>query len=220
MGKQSTKQPAKPLTKQGLTPLIIGGIFIVALFAFEIFNFDTTRYALANLLGDVRFVGIGWATILAIAFCGIDLAGLLRFFVNETEGDEPANEVWYLLGAWLLGATLNALMTWWAVSLVLLNHDLGNEVLNRAQLLEYVPIFVAVMVWLTRILFIGSFTVAGQSLFNWGDLGVLEGLARPMPLREPVRQTPLRQHSRRPGRGRPMPATMQAKGHQTEERGE
>ena len=62
---------------------------------------------------------------------------------------------------------MNAVMTWWAVSLTLLNHQLGNEILDREQLLRFVPIFVAVLVWLTRILFIGSLTVAGEHMFDF-----------------------------------------------------
>jgi hypothetical protein len=143
----------------------IGVILVVALLAFEIFNFDTTRFALQNLLGGMNFVRVEWATILAIAFCAIDFAGLAHLFTPERGADEP-KEVWYLMGAWLLGATMNAVMTWWAVSLTLLNHGLGNEVLSREQLLQVVPIFVAVLVWLTRILFIGAFTVAGDHLFR------------------------------------------------------
>ena len=110
-------------------------------------------------------MGLGWATILAIAFCAIDFAGLARLFTPQKGEDEPA-EVWYLMGAWLVGATMNAVMTWWAVSLTLLNHQLGNEILDREQLLRFVPIFVAVLVWLTRILFIGSLTVAGEHMFD------------------------------------------------------
>lgn len=150
---------------------VIGVILMVALFAFEIFNFDTTRYALTNLLGPVRFAGLGWATILAVAFCAIDFAGLVRLFTPEGESGEQPKEVWYLTGAWLLGATMNALMTWWAVSLTLLNHEFGNEVLSRGQLLQVVPIFVAVLVWLTRILFIGALTMAGEHLVTFGEEG-------------------------------------------------
>lgn len=146
--------------------LVVGLILIIALLAFEVFNFDTTRYALRNLLGDVNFLTVEWATILAIAFCSIDFAGLVRLFTPDTDEGVP-KEVWYLMGAWLLGATMNAMMTWWAVSLTLLNHDFGNEVLSREQLLYIVPIFVAVLVWLTRILFIGAFTVAGNHIFDW-----------------------------------------------------
>ena len=147
--------------------VVIGAILLTALIAFEIFNFDTTRYALDSLLGEVSFVGLGWATILAVAFCAIDFAGLARLFTPQRGEDEPT-EVWYLMGAWLIGATMNAVMTWWAISITLLNHQiLGNEILGREQLLRVVPIFVAVLVWLTRILFIGSLTVAGEHMFDF-----------------------------------------------------
>ncbi len=145
--------------------VVIGMFLVVALIAFEVFNFDTTQYALRSLLGDVRFLGLAWATILAFAFCAIDFAGLAHLFTPQRGRGEP-REVWYLMGAWLLGATMNALMTWWAINLTLLNHQFGNEVLSRDQLLHVVPIFVAVLVWLTRILFIGAFSVMGDHLFR------------------------------------------------------
>ncbi|MDX1664542.1 MAG: hypothetical protein R3272_12170 [Candidatus Promineifilaceae bacterium] len=140
-------------------------ILIVALLAFELFNFDTTRYALSDLLGTISFIGVPWAAILALAFCAIDFAGLAHLFTPERESEE-AREIWYLLGAWLLGATMNAVMTWWAVNLTLLNHEFGNEVLSREQILEIVPPFVAVLVWLTRILFIGAFSITSVRLFE------------------------------------------------------
>lgn len=200
------------LTNQGATlpkKTAVGIILIVALFAFEIFNFDTTQYALRNLLGDVRFIGLQWASILAIAFCSIDFAGLIRLFTPERNGNEP-REVWYLMGAWLLGATMNAVMTWWAISLTLLNHEFGNEVLTRAQLLRYVPIFVAVLVWLTRILFIGAFTVAGEHIFDFSGTGQSLPAGRPVRSRQPApqpaavraapaRAVPHRAHTSRPG---------------------
>ena len=173
----------------------IGVILGVALLAFEMFNFDTTQYALRNLLGEVRFLGLQWASILAIAFCSIDFAGLARLFTPEKGADEP-KEVWYLMGAWFLGATMNAIMTWWAVSLTLLNHDFGNEVLGRETLLSVVPIFVAVLVWLTRILFIGAFTVAGEHIFDFSRSSLAresrpqpEMPARTQPVREPKRES-------------------------------
>ena len=143
--------------------LLIAAIMGVALLAFEIFNYDTTRYALNNLLGDTSFMNIGWASILAIAFCSIDFAGLVRIFTPERGREEP-KEVWYLMGAWLMGATMNAMMTWWAVSLTVLNHDVGSEIIPHETMLKVVPIFVAVLVWLTRILFIGALSVAGEQL--------------------------------------------------------
>lgn len=153
---------------------VIGVLLVVALIAFEIFNFDTTRYALSDLLGEVSFMGIRWATILAVAFCAIDFAGL-AYLLGPDRGH---NETWYLMGAWLLGATMNALMTWWAVSLTLLSHEFGNEVLGRQELLDVVPIFVAVLVWLTRILFIGAFSVTGSRLFSLSETESIPAAAR------------------------------------------
>ena len=80
-----------------------GMIIIVALIAFEVSNFNATRFALRDLLGDLTFGGIRWATLLAIAFCGIDFAGIARIFTPEQGADEP-KEVYYLFGAWFLAA--------------------------------------------------------------------------------------------------------------------
>lgn len=149
--------------RRGLT---FGLIIIGALLAFELFNYSTTEFALSDLLGELSFMGVRWATILAIAFCGIDFAGIARLFTPEDGVDEPA-EIWYLFGAWLLAATMNAMLTWWGVSIALLNHtSLGNAVVEREMLLKVVPIFVAVMVWLIRVLIIGTFSVAGDRLFS------------------------------------------------------
>lgn len=157
--------------------MVFGGILVVALAAFEIFNFGTTEFALTDFLGDERFMGIRWATILATAFCGIDFAGLARLFTPE-QGRGEATEVWYLIGAWFLGATLNAIATWWAVTLALLHRNIGNEVLSRDDLLTYVPVFVAAIVWLTRILLIGTFSVAGERLFTQAERILRESRAR------------------------------------------
>jgi hypothetical protein len=145
--------------------LLFGALIIIALLAFEIFNYSTTDFALTDLLGDLSFVGIRWATILAIAFCGIDFAGIARLFTPDN-GPESHTEVWYLFGAWMLAATMNAMLTWWGVSIAILNHEtLGNAVVDRQTLLRVVPIFVAIMVWLIRVLIIGTFSVAGERLF-------------------------------------------------------
>jgi hypothetical protein len=146
--------------------LIFGLLIVTALLAFELFNYSTTDFALKDLLGDLEFLGIGWATILSIAFCGIDFAGIARLFTPEQGADEPA-EVWYLFGAWMLAAVMNAMLTWWGVSIAILNHEtLGNAVVARATLLKVVPIFVAVMVWLIRVLIIGTLSMAGDRLFS------------------------------------------------------
>ena len=149
--------------------LLFGLLIIGALVAFEIFNYSTTDFALNDLLGDLHFASFRWSTILAIAFCGIDFAGIARLFTPEQGADEP-KEIWYLFGAWLLAATMNAALTWWGVSIALVNHQsLGGSVVAQATLVKVVPIFVAVMVWLIRILIIGTFSVAGDRLFSQAD---------------------------------------------------
>jgi hypothetical protein len=146
--------------------LVFGVLIIVALLSFEMFNYSTTQYSLQDLLGNLKFMGIPWAVILAIAFCGIDFAGLARMFTPEQGADEP-NEVWYLFGAWLLAATMNAFLTWWGVSVAILNHgSSGNTVLSQGTIIKVMPVFVAIMVWLIRILIIGTFSLAGDRIVS------------------------------------------------------
>jgi len=134
---------------------LFGLIMIGALIAFEVFNYGTTEFALTDLLGGLRFAGLRWSTILALAFCSMDFAGIARLF-SPDQGDSRSGELWYLLGAWLLAATMNAMLTWWAVSLALIGHaGLGNEILGREALLSSVPVFVA-----------GTFTLTGKRLSN------------------------------------------------------
>lgn len=148
---------------------IFGAILVTALLAFEVFNFGTTSFALKDMLGDLKFAGMGWSTILAFAFCGIDFAGVARLFTPEQGRDEPA-EVYYLFGAWLLAAAFNAMLTWWGVSVAIMNHTAeGGSLLGQATMVKMVPIFVAAMVWLVRVLIIGTFSVAGERLFSLAD---------------------------------------------------
>lgn len=144
-----------------------GAMILGALLSFEVFNFSTTQFALHDMLGDLTFAGVRWATILAIAFCGIDFAGIARIFTPEQGRDEPA-EVYYLFGAWVLAAGFNATLTWWGVSVAISqNGNLqSSAVMSSATLIKVVPIFVAVMVWLVRLLIIGTFSLAGDRLFT------------------------------------------------------
>ncbi len=153
---------------------LFGAIIITALVAFEIFNYSTTEYALSDLLGNLTFAGIRWATILSIAFCGIDFAGIARLFTPQAApGRSPGSHIdtWYLFGAWMLAASMNAMLTWWEVSLAIIGHEtLGNAVVEREMLVRIVPIFVALMVWLIRVLIIGTFSVSGNRLFSQEDM--------------------------------------------------
>ncbi len=171
-----------------------GLMIIGALIAFEIFNYSTTQYALADVLGDLKFAGMRWATILAIAFCGIDFAGIARLFTPEQGRDEPA-EVWYLFGAWLLAAAMNAMLTWWGVKAAIVNNaSLSSAVVAGETLTKSVPVFVAIMVWMIRVLIIGTFSIAGERLFSQAE-------ARPTEASRP--STPLLQPASRLTSGRP-----------------
>ena len=144
-----------------------GVMILGALLSFEIFNFSTTQFALHDMLGDLTFAGMRWATVLAIAFCGIDFAGIARIFTPEQGRDEPA-EVYYLFGAWVLAAGFNATLTWWGVAVAISNNAnlQSSAVMSATTLTKVVPIFIAAMVWLIRLLIIGTFSLAGDRLFT------------------------------------------------------
>ncbi len=183
---------------------IFGSILLSALLAFEVFNYSTTSFALHDLLGDLKFAGIRWSTILAIAFCGIDFAGIARIFTPEQGRDEPI-EIWYLFGAWLLAAGMNATLTWWGVSVAIVNHNAaGSILLGQQTLTKAVPVFVALMVWLIRILIIGTFSVAGERLFTLAeDQPAPRPSVRPSPQPQTASRLPLNQPQPLP---RPAPA--------------
>jgi len=131
-------------------------IIFLALIAFEAFNYSTADYALRDLFGELSFVGLRWSTILALAFCGMDFAGIARLLSTPDEKPER-HENWYLLGAWLMAATMNTGLTWWGVSMAIYNHPVQSiVVVDPMTIVTFVPIFVAAMVWILRILIIGS----------------------------------------------------------------
>lgn len=197
--------PAKIVNQRGL---LIGFILLAALAGFEMFNFSTTQVALQDLLGDLKVLGLSWATVLTIAFCGIDFAGIARLFVPE-EGPPAANESWYLFGAWLIAATMNAVLTWWGISLSLVNRvPQAATFIDPKTITGIVPVFIALMVWITRILLIGSFSVAGSRLFSDGtrsttqprerEFTPLQDIPLTMPAPQPVRQPAMSVNPPRP----------------------
>jgi len=213
MKHDSISAPKTRYLSAGLRPsrgLLFGALILAALIAFEIFNYSTTDFALTDLLGDLRFLDIRWATILAIAFCGIDFAGIARLFTPERGVGEP-REVWYLFGAWLLAATMNAMLTWWGVAIAILNHEsLGGAVVSRQTLLDVVPVFVAIMVWLIRVLIIGTFSAAGDRLFS--QAGAAPSVS-PAPKLEAARPMPLSQTQAQPAHFRPAAQAEQQPAH-------
>lgn len=169
---------------------LFGSMLVLALIFFEIFNYSTTDFALRDLLGNLRFAGIRWATILSIAFCGIDFAGVARLFTPEQGRDEPA-EIWYLFGAWLLAASMNAALTWWGVSVAVYDHQVAaSAIIGQAILTKSLPVFIAVMVWLIRVLIIGTISIAGERIFSMADMR--PGYSYPAASERPASVSPVR----------------------------
>jgi uncharacterized membrane protein YgcG len=182
-------------------------IILGALIAFEIFNYSTTDHALRDLLGNLTFAGLRWSTILAIAFCGIDFAGIARLFTPEQGSDEP-KEVWYLFGAWLLAATMNAVLTWWGVSMAIANHSLqSSTVIDPQMITTVVPLFVAIMVWVIRILIIGSLSLAMDRLLHPGASQVRTAFENALDTSVSRARTPVQ-----PTQPMNIPATLQSAG--------
>jgi hypothetical protein len=165
------------------------GLSVGATVLFEVFNYSTTEHALGDVMGGLRFLEIPWATILALAFCGIDFAGIARLFSPEEREGKERMEGIYLLAAWLLAGMINAAMTWWAVTVALLGRpNLGNELVSRQDLVLYVPILVAGAVWLIRILLIGMLTISGGKT---GAHNNPPAIQKPLPVQSvPLRQVP------------------------------
>lgn len=116
---------------------------LLAMFAaFQLFN-----YPLTDLLGDLAVLGVRWATILAIAFCAIDIIPLSSLFA---ERDEMS---WFLFGAWVLAAAMNATLTWRGFWIALAENSAGNTV----------PVIAAVMTWVIRSLIAGTLSLEASS---------------------------------------------------------
>lgn len=166
---QNHNQPPKPKSKFGNVKInritVTGALLAFGWLMFEVFNFASTEFALNDALGNLKFLGIRWATILSLAFCMIDFAGIARMFTPEQGSDEPT-EVWFLFGAWVLAAAMNATLTWWAVSVAISKHPPEAASVMGNGITQVVPVFVAVLVWIVRILIIGTFAMVGEGFFT------------------------------------------------------
>jgi hypothetical protein len=139
-------------------------VFVLALLAFEAFNYSTTDFALSDLLGEFKFAGIAWATLLSIAFCGIDFAGIALLLATPTH-KEDNRSAWFMFGAWILAATMNAILTWWGVVLAIQSHPVvSTGVVDEGFVTRTVPVFIALMVWVIRILLVGSLSKKSDRL--------------------------------------------------------
>jgi hypothetical protein len=56
-----------------------------------------------------------------------------------------AIDAWYVLAAWFVAAAMNAVLTWWAVSVALVGHDALAMPSLGGTLIRVVPVFVAIL---------------------------------------------------------------------------
>lgn len=173
---------------------IFSAIIIISFSAFELFNFLTTQSSFRDLLGTLSFGPFTWATILSVAFCGIDLAGIARLFTPERGHEEPA-EVYYLFGAWLLAAALNATLTWWGLS-VAINTNLASggaqassALIGQSGIAKWAPILLAIVVFAIRILIVNAFSLWAENTIHAQSRPVSRPLATPRPTTEGYRPT-------------------------------
>ncbi len=131
-------------------------VIILALAAFEFFNFSATDFALRDILGNQGSGLLTWSTILALAFCGMDIAGIAKILASPKE-DTGERSGWYLLGAWVLAAAMNAGLTWWGISVAIYNQPAhAVMIMDPMTYVTVIPVLVAVMVWMIRVLIIGT----------------------------------------------------------------
>ena len=174
------------------------GVIVLALAALEIFNFSTTDFALRDILGNQGGGLLTWSMILSLALCGMDIAGIAKILASSKE--EPGNtSSWYLLGAWVLAAAMNAVLTWWGISVAIYNQPAhAVMIIDPMTYVTVVPVLVAVMVWVIRVLIIGTLVTS----FNLG----LDGSKQQ---REPTRKQAFgfRTEKQAPPRGyKPVPS--------------
>jgi hypothetical protein len=144
--------------------LFLGLVLLSGLVAFDLFNYDSTRFALENMIGEVRFLTLTWAQIIAFASCAIDLAGVAKIFTPEQDMRKEDPFVWVLVGVWFIAAILNAFGTWWSMVVrMTANPSLGTFMFSREELISTVPAVLASFILLIRVGLIGSVAQAGDS---------------------------------------------------------
>jgi hypothetical protein len=129
---------------------------LAALAAFEVFNFSTASMALQSLFGNLAMGGIKWASLFALAICCMDIAGIICLFLpamNPTHGRRD----YRLFGAWLLASGLNTWLTWHGINLAItIRQAQIGGIVDTAVLTGTLPGFMALLIWVIRILIIGS----------------------------------------------------------------
>lgn len=139
--------------KAFLILLILG----LAIFAFEVFNFDTTRAALTDIFGTREAIlTLSIASWLALGACGLDVGGMVRVFTEEVSFKREAREIKLITGAWIVASLFNAFFTFW-VTIGALESPGATIPRYLAGTEVYIALGVSLFVWLVRLLLVGGF---------------------------------------------------------------
>jgi len=131
---------------------------LTSIVAFEIFNYATTVLAIKSLLGGFAVMGFNLAAWLAVAVCCLDVTGIIYLFILlPSPARTKSNR--RLFRAWLAVTGLNAWLSWLGISQAIAIRQAETGLGVDADILTHtLPIFIVCLVWLVRILLIGSFT--------------------------------------------------------------
>lgn len=154
------------LTGRGLTGILL----LVALAVFEFINYTTTVAAVNSIIG-VREVSlillntVQFATLIGLATCLLDFAGIARIFTPERGNDEP-RAVYVLFFVWLCAAVINAGLTWWVASIwVATGYAGGNPAVSYESVVKWAPIILASLFFLIHFGLVYTIATLGDDLF-------------------------------------------------------
>lgn len=123
----------------------------VCLIAFEIFSYSTSKQTMMLVTGQAS-----WATLLAFAFCAVDMAGLPLTQGKLSEHENDAKK--FLLSAWVLTALGDTVMTWYAVASTSAQNTshllVQGGIVSEAFFTLYVPLGLALLVFLIQTLLV------------------------------------------------------------------
>ena len=132
-------------------------VLFASLGAFEYFSFSTISFALQDMMGMQGAGPLSWYVILSLAFCAVDLMGITFLLRDDPETESNSPRSWYILGAWVVVAAMNTGLTWWGVSVAVYNTPVENAlIIDPMVFVKAVPVIVAVIVWVIRVLIIGA----------------------------------------------------------------
>jgi len=149
------EQPANAITSRTTGTILT---MLVCMAAFEIINFAITSLAFRSLLSRYTVLVLDSATWLATVVCCVDIIGILYLFLLFPG---PSHNIVKrrLFSVWLLVTGLNSWLLWLGIGQAIVVHQAQTDlVINAGIMVHIIPAFIVCLVWLIRILLIGSFS--------------------------------------------------------------